>query len=207
MQKFLGRREVVSSSVVVGNGSIHPEDFVSTTVALKEGIDWSRIEENILPDGTRHGPYSEDKRKYIWSRKRKLNYKMGKLHGSFYVSSKEFSFFECEGQFEEGVAVGVFVFRGRNAWPEIQVLLVFEKGLPIFFDDEEKHFSIHWEKDAVSVGEKKYTNLFLSTGEEDFWHDCPLGQSCVMHLLEDFSQKIYGKNKDGDAVQILIPVF
>ncbi|AHC54813.1 hypothetical protein D1R32_gp096 [Tunisvirus fontaine2] len=207
MQKFLEHREVVSSSLVVGNGSIRPEDFVLSTVTLKEGVDRSRIEESILPDGTRHGPYSEDRSKYDWSRKRRLNYKMGKLHGSFYASSKKFSFFECEGHFEEGAAVGVFVFRGRNVLREIQEILVFEKGLPIFFDDGEIFFPIYWEEDTVSLGEKKYTNLFLSADEKDFWPVHPLGESCVMLLLKDFSQKIYGKNKDGNAVKILIPVF
>lgn len=206
MQSFFRNRELVSFSLVE-EINVVPDDFVQTSETTKtKGWKRSHTKEEILPDGTKHGKHFKKILGNDWRMKRTIDYKLGKIHGSFFHSSKAgLVSFKCGGCFEGGIPTGAFLFRDGTE----EEFLVFDKGFPIFFYGEEENFPILWEKDTVSLKGKKYTELFTSTEQEFLFSEYPLGAvlSSTLFLIEKYSQQIYGINENGEGVKIHIPVF
>lgn len=212
MQLFFEKRELVSFSLVEEDHKICPEDFVETLVFCTQERNWKNIKEDVLPDGTRHGRYIQDGVKDGWSTKRKLNYKLGKLHGSFFVSFGNDFVYKCEGEFEDGVATGTFCFSKKFLWfDENKCSLFFERGKPTFFYGEGYEFPIFWEKDTLSIDGKEYRNISFSDQEIPEESVYPLLNTMhwgkVAYLVEKYTQKVYGTDEEGNRVEIHIPVF
>ncbi|BAU80094.1 hypothetical protein A9K97_gp257 [Tokyovirus A1] len=211
MHNFFKNRELASFALVE-DIDIQPEEFVRTSgITKEEGKDWSYTKSGHLPNGTSHGTYSKEGKKNGWEKEKRLNYKMGKLHGSFYGSFRNAFFFECSGNFEEGVPVGKFRFCGEfMRIKKEESFLSFENGMPTFFEGV-RNFPIIWEGKTLSLDGKVYKNISFSEQKFLFFEsETPLSVGfwkCPSHILEKYSTKVYGTNEQGKMKRIHIPVF
>ncbi|AQM73273.1 hypothetical protein B1750_gp292 [Noumeavirus] len=226
MESFLDRGEVISFSLI-GGAVVRPEDFVQTsTTAKEEGKKLSRKTVSFLPDGTKHGPYLKKVSIDFWLTKQEHNYKMGKLHGSFHSFASNGFSFRCSGVFEEGVPIGTFRICVENTWTfaKYEYTLSFERGLPVLFVNNftNREYPISWKGNSLFLEGKKYTDISFSDRECSsetvrFWDEIHKmnkgttlfcgGWTRVTKILQKCSQKVYGTNKEGKRVRILIPAF
>ncbi|AHC54811.1 hypothetical protein D1R32_gp094 [Tunisvirus fontaine2] len=211
MQSFLSPKEVVSFALV-GDVFVSPERFVRISGVTKEnGKNWSYTKEEHLPDGTRHGEYTKEKKKKWHKLTLKRNYKFGILHGGFSLLKEEVSKYRCCGHFEEGLATGKFKFYAKIPGLEKRAFCVFfERGLPTSFSGHNGNFSIVWEGNDVIMNGKKYTDVSFSAAEKhtdtEYAFFDPF-RICLVSLLKKYMEIVRATNEQGFRVRIFIPVF
>lgn len=209
MQSFLEKKDVISFSLVFGTGSISPDDFISTTVGRYKDSENCFTEKSFLPDGTKHGKYRKNRVKYCWVKKMELSYKMGKLHGEFYVEESRRDTFKCYGEFRHGLPVGKFLLSSqRPDNREKKFYVSFQEGRAILFEGEGKKYPVVWKKKTLEAGGKKYIDVYFSDRRISCIHENSLfGREVPDFLLAKFSTGVYALDQKGKLVKVSIPVF
>nr|WNL50281.1 hypothetical protein MarDSR_242 [Marseillevirus sp.] len=209
MQSFLEKKDVISFSLVFGAKNISPDNFISTTVGRYEDSENCFTEKSFLPDGTKHGKYSKNRKKYGWTKKAVLSYKMGKLHGDFYAEKSCGDTFKCSGEFRHGLPVGKFLLSSqRPNKREKKFCVSFQEGRAVLFEGEGKKYPVVWKKKTLEAGGKKYIDFYFSDWRISCIHENSLfGWDVPDFLLAKFSTGVYALDQKGKLVKVSIPVF
>ncbi|AMQ10737.1 hypothetical protein [Brazilian marseillevirus] len=214
MEFFLGNRELVAFSLT-SETEVFPDDFKEQkTEETQDWSDWSTTKFGVLPDGTKHGKFKKDAHVAGWRETAGANYKLGKLHGEFYICHQNDFKMECKGEFREGLPCGVFLFSSKFFLTEKKQVfyLRHEDGLPVHFEKDQVKFDIIWDNNTVDINGEKYTNLFCSEEYPETIGDCPFskyarGLLSTADTLEEYGTRLYGTDKDGKVCWVRMPFF
>lgn len=203
--KFLGKGEVVSFALVE-NIDICPERFVSKkSYKTSEHHVECFVEEEVLPNDTRHGKFHKKKKGLYFSEETTANFFMGELNGEFTMV--------CNSVF----AATFFIFfkEGKATRMEKQTsrerhFMEFEDGLPVKYGRVgETPYSITWDLKERTLSSEpwntEFKNVFFSKEEKAASAFCWVGVTAPE--ISVFPWKAYGENDKGEIVRFRVPVF
>lgn len=204
--KFLGKGEVVSFALVE-NIDICPERFVSKKVSKtnEERLE-NDTEEEVLPDGTRHGRTFLSMRKgSYFSEEIAANFSMGELEGEFTMVCDSMFVATFSMFFKDGKPT-----RMKKQTMSEQHIMEYEDGLPVKYGrvGEAPH-SITWDLKERTLSSEpwnaKFKNVFFSKEKKAVSAICWVGVTTPE--ISIFPWKVYGENDKGEFVRIRVPVF